>query len=151
MAVDPRAKGARGETVVRDALRKATGLKWERTPGSGALDPKHQLKGDLYVPGEGNLYCVEVKNYEESPIDHGLLSSKSPLFITFWEQTVRQAKQVDKLPLLIFKHNRSKLFVAFTDFPEEDFNHLYLSRPPYECFIALLDDWLEYNTPKFIK
>ena len=51
MSVDPRAKGARTETTVRDLLKKHTGLAWERVPGSGALDPKHQLKGDLYVPG----------------------------------------------------------------------------------------------------
>ena len=59
--VDPRAKGARTETTVRDTLRKATGLQWERVPGSGALDEKHGLKGDLYVPGEKNKFCVEVK------------------------------------------------------------------------------------------
>ncbi len=28
---------------------------------SGALE---YLKGDLYVPNEKNLYCIEVKNYE---------------------------------------------------------------------------------------
>ena len=68
MSVDPRAKGARAETVVRDELRKLTGLKWERVPGSGALDPKHLLKGDLYVVGEKNLYCVEVKHYKDCHI-----------------------------------------------------------------------------------
>ena len=48
--VDPRAKGARAETQVRDKLRELTALNWERVPSSGALDPKHGLKGDLYVP-----------------------------------------------------------------------------------------------------
>ena len=36
--VDSRAKGARGEYLVRDMLREATGLKFERVPASGALD-----------------------------------------------------------------------------------------------------------------
>ena len=63
--VDSRAKGARTETLARDMLRKYSGLSWERVPGSGALDPKHQLKGDLYVPGRTNLWCVEVKGYAE--------------------------------------------------------------------------------------
>ena len=61
--VDPRAKGATAETKARDELRKLTKLKWERVPGSGALDEKHGLKGDLYVPNEKNLFCVEVKHY----------------------------------------------------------------------------------------
>ena len=65
MVVDARAKGARTETTVRDLLKKHTGLGWERVPGSGALDPKHLLKGDLYVPGRTNLWCVEVKGYAE--------------------------------------------------------------------------------------
>ena len=60
--VDSREKGARAETVARDALRKLSKLQWERTPGSGALDPKHLLKGDLYIPGEKNLFVVEVKH-----------------------------------------------------------------------------------------
>jgi len=150
--VDVRAKGARGETQARDEMRKLTGLKWERTPGSGALDPKHMLKGDLYVVNADNAYCVEVKNYEDSPIDHGLVSSKSPLFVTFWDQCQRQAKQVNKKPLLIFKHNRSKLFVAFEGMLEGDANHLYLVRTDTpECCICLLSDWITHNEPKFIK
>ena len=62
--VDSRAKGARGEYLVRDMLREATGYKFERVPASGALE---YLKGDLYVPNAANKYCIEVKNYSESP------------------------------------------------------------------------------------
>ena len=61
--VDSRAKGARGEYLVRDMLREYTGLKFERVPSSGALE---YLKGDLYIPHEKNHYCIEVKNYSES-------------------------------------------------------------------------------------
>ena len=59
--VDSRAKGARGEYLVRDMLRSASGLQFERVPSSGALS---YLKGDLYVPDAKNLFCIEVKNYE---------------------------------------------------------------------------------------
>ena len=58
--VDSRAKGARGEYLVRDMLREATGYQFERVPNSGALE---YLKGDLYVPNERNRFCIEVKNY----------------------------------------------------------------------------------------
>jgi len=44
--VDSRAKGARGEYLVRDILREFTGHQFERVPSSGALE---YLKGDLYV------------------------------------------------------------------------------------------------------
>jgi len=121
MAVDPRAKGARAETLIRDQLRALTGLMWERVPSSGALDPKHGLKGDLYVPNEKNLYAVEVKHYEEDHLTSAILTGKSPQFLEWWEQAVRQGKQVDKWPLLIFKHDRSKVFCAFQDMPSVDY------------------------------
>ena len=63
--VDSRAKGARGEYLVRDMLREHVGYQFERVPSSGALE---YLKGDLYVPHEKNKYCIEVKNYSESPL-----------------------------------------------------------------------------------
>ena len=113
MSVDPRAKGARTETTVRDLLKKHTGLAWERVPGSGALDPKHLLKGDLYVPGRTNLWCVEVKGYAEDHLTSHLLTSKTPQLVEFWQQTTRQGTQVGKKPLLIFKFDRSKVFVAY--------------------------------------
>ena len=55
--VDSRAKGARGEYLVRDMLREATNLQFERVPNSGALE---YLKGDLYVPHAKNRFCIEV-------------------------------------------------------------------------------------------
>ena len=63
--VDSRAKGARGEYLVRDMLREHTGHQFERVPSSGALE---YLKGDLYVPHAKNKFCIEVKNYESSPL-----------------------------------------------------------------------------------
>ena len=58
--VDSRAKGARGEYLVRDLLRQHTDLQFERVPSSGALE---YLKGDLYVPHEKNKYCIEAVSY----------------------------------------------------------------------------------------
>lgn len=147
--VDSRDKGARAETVVRDVMRKATGLGWERTPGSGALDPKHLLKGDIYVPGKDNLYCVEVKHYCKDHFTSAILTGKSPQLLVWWEQAVRQGKQVGKKPLLIFKHDRSKLFCAWDDFVESDINHVYVNINDYVFYIALLEDWLQNEHPKF--
>lgn len=148
--VDSRAKGARTETVVRDALKKHTGLAWERVPGSGALDPKHQLKGDLYVPGRTNLWCVEVKGYAEDHISSALLTGKSPQLIEFWKQSVRQGYQVNKKPLLIFKFDRSKIFSAFLDMPTTNYRYIFASIDEHEFYVSLLDDWLANEQPQFV-
>jgi hypothetical protein len=148
--VDSRAKGARTETVVRDALKKHTGLGWERVPGSGALDPKHQLKADLYVPGRTNLYAVEVKGYAEDHISSALLTGKNPQLIEFWKQSVRQGQQVNKKPLLAFKFDRSKIFVAFLDMPTANYRYLFVSIDEHEFYVALLEDWLVNEQPKFV-
>lgn len=149
--VDSREKGARAESAVKEELRKLTGLKWERTPGSGALNQVHKLKGDLYVPNEANLYCVEVKHYSDSQINHSLIAGKSPILIEWWQQAVRQGIQVERLPLLIFKHDRSKLFCAFDTFPTSDYPYIFISRDNLEFYISLLDDFIKYEKPKFIK
>ena len=149
--VDSREKGARGETTARDALRKLTKLKWERVPGSGAFDPKHGLKGDLYVPNVSNRFCVEVKSYKDCHIDHTLIAGKNPQLLIWWEQTSRQAIQTERLPLLIFKHDRSKLFAAFSEYPENDFPYIYISRKDTVPFyISLLEDYIINENPKFI-
>lgn len=151
--VDSRAKGARTETTVRDILRKHTSLQWERVPGSGALNEKHGLKGDLYVPNEKNHYCVEVKGYAEDHLTSAFLTSKTPQILTFWAQSTRQGIQVKKEPLLIFKFDRSKVFVAWNDpnyLPDGKYPYMYLEREGTSMFIALLEDWLVNEQPKFI-
>jgi hypothetical protein len=148
--IDPRAKGARAETQMRDQLRLATNLQWERVPSSGALDPKHGLKADLYVPNEKNLYAVEAKHYAEDHLTSKILTGKSPQFFEWWGQAVRQGKQVDKIPLLLFKFDRSKTFVAFEDMPSGDMDYFFIVSHGYEVYVALLDEWLGSEAPKFI-
>jgi hypothetical protein len=151
MVVDSRAKGARTETVVRDLLRKHTGLMWERVPGSGALDPKHKLKGDLYIPDKNNIFCVEVKGYADDHLTSQVLTSKTPQLMTFWEQAVRQGVQVTKQPLLIFKHDRSKVFVCFSTIPSIDvYRYVFVNVNSHQFYVALLEDWLCHEQPKFI-
>lgn len=147
--VDPRAKGARAETVIKEALKKHTGLGWERVPGQGALDPKHKLKGDLYIPNANNLYCVEAKHYADDHLTSAVLTSKNPQLLQFWQQTVREAGQVGKEPLLIFKHDRSKLFAAFREIPSGGYNYMFIHHSPHEFYVALLDDYLAHESIKF--
>lgn len=108
--VDSRAKGARGEYLVRDILREYTDLQFERVPNSGALE---YLKGDLYIPHEKNKYCIEVKNYADSPLTDKIFTApKTNNLIRWWTKLNLQAAQGNQEALLFFKYNRSPIFVV---------------------------------------
>lgn len=149
--IDSKAKGARGELKVRDELRKLTGLNWERTPGSGMYSQSHGLKGDIYVPGTTNMYTIEIKNYEEDHLTSKIFNKSSKL-MEWWEQAMRQADQNGNEPLLIFKYDRSKLFVAYK-YQSNDYkyNNITVRIDDYVFNIALLDDWVLHENPKFTK
>lgn len=111
--VDSRQKGARAEADLKKKLREATGLNFQRTPGSGALNETHKLKGDIYIPNEKNKFCIEVKHYKDDHLTSKILTDKEPQLVKWWKQTLDQAAKVDMLPLLFFKKDRGKWFVAF--------------------------------------
>ena len=143
--VDPRAKGAEGERQVRDLLKGHTGLAFERVPMSGALD---YLKGDIFLPNMHNNYCIEVKFYKDSHFNDKILTAlKSNVFIRWWEQTTEQAKKAGAKPALFFKYNRSKIFVAQRDEPENGLNYMYVSH--LGCYVSLAHEWLLLENPGF--
>ena len=135
--VDSRAKGARGEYLVRDMLRQATGLQFERVPNSGALA---YLKGDIYVPHETNKFCIEVKNYAESPLsDRIFTQERTNNLARWWKKLQKQAKSGSQEPLLFFKYNRSKVYVCMDYVPETE-KYMYISW--LDCYVSLAEDWL---------
>ena len=144
--VDSRAKGARGEYLVRDMLREATGLKFERVPSSGALE---YLKGDLYVPNQRNYYCIEVKNYKDSPLsDKVFTQPKTNNLVKWWKKIVIQAIGGDQKPLLFFKYDRSKVFVVTEQKPENTIEYLFIRF--LDCYVLLAEDWLKHEKVEFI-
>ena len=143
--VDSRAKGARGEYLVRDLLRDYTNLQFERVPMSGALE---YLKGDLYVPNEKNFFCIEVKNYAESPLSDKILSQvKTNNLLRWWRKLVTQALAGKQRPLLFFKYNRSKIYVGTETKPEYT-SYIYVS--DINCYICIAEQWLEKEEVEFI-
>jgi len=143
--VDSRAKGARGEYLVRDLLREYTNLQFERVPMSGALE---YLKGDLYVPNEKNYFCIEVKNYSETPLTDKILTQKKTNNLTkWWKKLVIQAEGGGQDPLLFFKYNRSKIYVV-TDVTPEYINYIYISE--LGCYVTLAEEWLIHEKMEFI-
>lgn len=149
MVVDSRAKGARTENAIKDILKKYTNLQWERVPMSGALSPVHGLKADLYIPNSLNIFSVEVKGYKDDHLTSKILTSKNSQLIEWWIQTKRQAAQVSRKPLLIFKFDRSKVFVAYEEVPST-VEHMYIYKDNFSFYVSLLEDWLEQEKPRFI-
>ena len=144
--VDSRAKGARGEYLVRDMLRTHTKLKFERVPASGALE---YLKGDLYVPHAKNKFCIEVKNYAESPLtDKIFTASKTNNLIQWWKKLERQAEQGSQEPLLFFKYNRSPVFVVTVEPPNKTEEYMFICF--LSCFVLLAEEWLTKEKVEFL-
>lgn len=147
--VDSKAKGTRAENQAKELLIKYTKLGWERIPLSGALDAKYGMKGDLYIPNKNNFFCIEVKHYKDDQLTSKILTDKEPQLEKWWKQSIRQAEQVKKHPLLIFKHDRGKFFIAIEDlFETELFKHIYFEY--LDISILKLEDWLQYCNPRFI-
>ena len=143
--VDSRAKGARGEYLVRDMLRVFTGHQFERVPSSGALD---YLKGDLYVPHAKNKFCIEVKNYENSPLTDKIFTApKTNNLIQWWKKLEQQAERGNQLPMLFFKYNRSPVFIVTQrepGYPE----YMYISI--LDCYVSLAEEWLTMEKVEFL-
>ncbi len=143
--VDSRAKGARGEYLVRDMLREATDYQFERVPASGALA---YLKGDIYVPNEKNIFCIEVKSYADSPLtDKNFTVRKTNNLIRWWKKIEVQAEGGNQEPLLFFKYNRSPVFVVTSRLPDStDYMHISW----LNCYVAEALSWLENEKPEFL-
>ena len=135
--VDARAKGARGEYAVRDMMRQHTGLQWERTPASGALEYQ---KGDLYIPNEKPKYIIEVKNYKESPLSDKILTNTTNNLNAWWTKLVHQASQVPATPILFFKYDRSKWFITVDQEPKHVTNYLFWKHK--SCYTMLAEEFL---------
>jgi len=144
--VDSRAKGARGEYIVRDMLREYTNLQFERVPNSGALE---YLKGDLYVPHEKNRFCIEVKNYAESPLtDRIFTAPKTNNLIKWWKKLKEQATGGNQEPLLFFKYNRSPVFVVTEEKPVTTLQYMQIKF--LDCYVLLAEDWLKIEDMDFL-
>lgn len=144
--VDSRQKGSRGEYLCRDILRQATDLQFERVPSSGALE---YLKGDLYVPHAKNKFCIEVKNYADSPLTDKIFTQpKTNNLIRWWKKLLIQAEGGGQDPLLFFKYDRSKFYVVTHVKPV---NTQYIHINWLDCYVCLAEEWLQQEIIEFIE
>ena len=95
-----------------------------------------------------NNYCIEVKFYKDSHFNDKILTAlKSNIFIRWWDQTIEQAKKAGAKPAIFFKYNRSKIFVAQRDEPENGLNYMYVSH--LGCYVSLAHEWILLENPSF--
>lgn len=141
--VNTRTKGLRAEYAVRDMMREYTGLPWERTPSSGALE---WAKGDLFLPNTKQNVIVEVKHYKDSALNDKLLTSTTNNILKWWNKLEHQAKVTKTSPILFYKYDRSKWFVATSVQPTKLKKYLYINH--ISCYNMLAEEWLkeEWNT-----
>jgi len=136
-----KAKGSAFETKIKDKLNEEfPNLKFERVPLSGSIS---YLKGDIWTPHDTASWpwCIEAKHYAE--IEWGnLLTAKTSDLHNFWRQTIREAEVMNKRPLLIFRANRSKDYVAYDDDIKVD-SYVEVCSFGNRFKIALFDEWLK--------
>ena len=145
--VDSRQKGARAETAVRDLLRKSTGFKWERVPGSGAYDVNHGLKGDIYIPNKSLVYTIEVKHYKDDVLNSNIFNPTTSQLEKFWMQTVREAEQMGNIPLLVFKKDRGKWLIAYEFSHKHPAKSIVIKKGDMHIEIELFEQWLARKKP----
>lgn len=135
-----KAKGASFEAKIKDKLNETfPKIQFERVPLSGAIS---YLKGDIWTPHDTAKWpwCIECKHYAEVEWNN-FLTAKSSTIYGFWKQATREAETMKKRPLLIFRENRSKDFVAYNDHIKVDsFVHVHAFGEDFK--ICLLEDWL---------
>jgi hypothetical protein len=155
--VDSRTKGQRAEYAVRDLLRDKTKLGWERVPGSGGFTVNHGLKGDIYLPqttGKISAFAIEVKHYADDVINSNLFNSTESQLEKFWNQTVREAKEISAKPMLIFKKDRGKWLCALSENELENISAkptLIFTKGSSRIIIYLFEEVLAQGTEYFIK
>ena len=141
--VNSRQKGLKAEKQLIEILRRETQLEWEQTPGSGS----GKVKGDLRVHGKHNIFCVEVKFYKEVGFNAKLFTQKSNNLFQWWSKVVKQAQDMEQEPLLIFRENYGKWYVATTRKPTETKRYMHVAW--LGMYILLLDNWLDKEKVEF--
>lgn len=149
---DSREKGKRGEYQVRDMLRTKTGLEWERVPGSGAFGQSHGLKGDVYLPphsGRISKYTFEVKWYKDDQLSSNLFNTGESTFEKWWQQTAREAEQMNARPALVFKKDRGQWLIALDSSDKMidslmERTHMVFNKKGAEVVIGLFEPWLHH-------
>ena len=133
-------KGSAFEAKIAKYLSEEFNKQFRRVPLSGALE---WMKGDLIVIDDTAWFpwTIECKHYKSVEWNNLLTAKSSEMFI-FWTQTLREAEVMKKKPLLIFRWNRSKDFVAYDDELKVK-SYIEVNSFGHKFRVSLLSDWVE--------
>jgi hypothetical protein len=148
MSSKSKIKGSAYEAKIAKLLTNEFKVEFRRVPLSGAID---YLKGDIWTPKDTAWwpYCIECKHYKDIQWNN-FLTSKTTDMLTFWKQTLREAEVMEKKPLLIFRWNRSKDFIAFDDDLQIE-HYVEVKSFGYHFKVTLLEEWIKKIKPKLCK
>ena len=140
MSSKSKIKGSVYEAKIAKLLTNEFKVEFRKVPLSGSID---YLKGDIWTPKDTAWwpYCIECKHYKDIQWNN-LLTAKTTDILQFWRQAVREAEVMRKEPLLIFRWNRSKDFVGWSDDVKVDH---YVEIKSFGCHfkVTQLDDWVK--------
>ncbi len=119
-------KGRRFEQDVADLFTKWSELKWRRVPQSGGWN-KRVVSGDVFCEAEYiggprqkevifvpfSCECKKQEGWDFSQLFLG--SDKCPIR-RWWTQTTEDAKEIKKLPALIFTRNYLPIFIMVSTY-----------------------------------
>ena len=119
MGVNGKQKGSRVEREVAKILSKWWGAEFTRTPSSGMFATTHSVQlSRLGVDIAGDIICpkdfpfnVEVKSRKKIDLFDIARNGKDSELWDWWEQSVRDANNTQKIPIVIFKENGKQFYV----------------------------------------
>jgi hypothetical protein len=159
-----KAKGNSFENQVAKRLSEALGpLKFIRTQGSGArvggknyealgqLFGEDALKlfvGDVVPVNEKEsrvkfLYSIECKSYAKSDSFETMVAGNANIF-KWMNESVDDAKKIDRIPMLVFKWNRTPTYVALLiEDSEKEAARMTIQQGDLTLSVFYLDDLLK--------
>lgn len=115
--INSRDKGSKFERVVAKMLSEGYGVEFHRTPLSGGLHWKEAngVSGDIVPPDTISFpYNIECKNVE-TDWDFDKIIEGTSKFWDFWEQASKDARENEKITVVIFKKNRKDIYIAISE------------------------------------
>lgn len=130
-----RTKGSNFERKTAKSFGGWWNAEFHRTPGSGSLhwSSSNNVAGDVVTPTEANFpFVIECKDHKDNWTLESVVLNKSDVK-NWWAQVVNDAISVNKVPMLVFKRNRSDIFIML---PYNTTLFTYLEENTIDCMIT---------------
>lgn len=155
--INSRNKGATTERKACKVLKAWARKEFSRVPASGGLGwHNSQSTGDIMCIKEGHYFpfSVEVKARDSINFEH-LLYLKKAEILDFWAQSVKDAKRVNKCPMVMMRYNGLPNGFFFVLLPRIIYHKFFKEHIPEEDPIlvasthgfAIISSWSLMRTP----